>query len=72
MHIQDVKPFLMRFSDFSFCGHFAGHSPPHSGLPAMDTGQKKFNSRLVAPSVFGGRQLSRRNTFVNLARLTPR
>jgi hypothetical protein len=26
-----------RFRDFSFCGHFAGHSPPHNGLPALDS-----------------------------------
>src|SRR5262245_43729792 len=45
-----VKPFPMRFSDPSFCGHFAGHSPPHRGLPAPDPSDKKFNSRPVAPT----------------------
>jgi hypothetical protein len=27
------------------------HPPPYNGLPAPDSGQKKFNSRLVAPIV---------------------
>src|SRR5262249_7621563 len=48
-----VKPFPMRFSDPSFCAHFAGHSPPHRGLPAPDPSDKKFNSRPVAPTNTG-------------------
>jgi hypothetical protein len=41
-YIGRVKPFPMRFSDFSFYGHFAGHSPPDIGLPAPHAGHKKF------------------------------
>jgi hypothetical protein len=40
VHIQGASsPLPTRFRDFSFCGHFAGHSPPHNGLAALDSGQ---------------------------------
>jgi GntR family transcriptional regulator len=35
----------MRFSDSSFCGHFAGHSPPHSGL-LLSPGANQKNQTL--------------------------
>jgi hypothetical protein len=31
---------------------FAADNPPESRFPAPDPGQEKFNSRLVAPTIF--------------------
>ncbi len=31
---------------------FPGENPPQTGFPTPDTGDKKFNSRLVAPTFF--------------------
>ena len=28
------------------------HPPPQSGFPTLDAGDKKFNSRFVAPTIF--------------------
>jgi hypothetical protein len=43
---------------------------PHPGVPTLDAGEKKFNSRLVAPSILVIHPFSRRRTCVPRARLT--
>src|SRR5271166_5156479 len=64
-----VKPFPMRFSDLSFCGHFTGHSPPEPGFPAVDAREKKLNSRSVAPTFKACRNNRLRQAFF-IARAT--
>jgi hypothetical protein len=45
----------MLFSDFSFCQHFAGHSPAHSGFPARTPATKSSNGVLSSRLFFSHR-----------------
>jgi hypothetical protein len=40
-------------------------NPPHPGVPTLNAGAKKFNSRLVAPTFFGMNASAKRGRILS-------